>query len=183
MGGPAKSDKQFERDIAYKNSAQGDELIAMGKEEMARRRELQAPAIDFYKKIISGDKNALTSATAIPVGQITTAAQKQRENIFNQIPAGAGRDVALLQSDMNKSTSIAQFLNDSFMKAFPGLAAMGTESGQMGLQQTGGGLNAFSGASNAMGQVMQADAQAKAATMGMFGSLAGAAGMAYGGRK
>jgi hypothetical protein len=181
MGGPSKDDKSFTRQIAYDEAQVGRDMTAMAKEEMGRRRELQQPLIDFYQKAISGDSKTLMAATATPIGQLTKSANASKENIYDSIPAGPGRDVALAQNTMNKNTGIASFLNQTFVSAFPGLASLGTESGQVGLQGFGGGLRGFEGAGSTIGNVMQADAQGKAATMGLFGSLAGAAGMATGG--
>ena len=149
---------------------------------MDQRNKLQAPAIAQLTKIVSGDKNALTSATSVPIGQLAKSAQASKENIYDQIPAGAGRDVALAQNTMSKNSGVASFLNQTYMNAFPALAQMGSESGNVGLQQTGASLNSMSGSTNAYGQVMNADAQNKASTMGLVGSLAGAGGMAASGK-
>jgi hypothetical protein len=177
MGGNNDATNQ-ENSIAQQQIGIAQQANTLSQQQMAQRQALQAPAIDQLTKIISGDKNALTSATSVPIGQLAKSAQATKENIYDQIPAGAGRDVALAQNTMNKNTGVASFLNDTYMKAFPALAQMGSESGNVGLQALGGSENAFSGASSTTGQVMQADSANKASTMGLLGSLAGAGGMA-----
>jgi hypothetical protein len=180
-GGASQTDKNQMSSISQQQASTASSMTALGQQQLARGTQLQQPMVDYLTKIISGDKNALTSATSAQTGQIAKAAQASQENIYDQIPAGAGRDVALAQNTMNKNSSTASFLNQAYQSAFPALANMGTSVANTGLQEVGGGLNAFSGAANTTGQVMQADQQSKASTMGLFGSLAGMAGMAASG--
>lgn len=177
-GGAVQNDKNQMQGISQQQSQLAQLLSSQGQTLMDQRTALQKPMIDRLTAITSGNKDALTSATSAQTGQIAQAAQSSKENIYDQMPAGAGRDVALAQNTMNKNSSTASFLNDAYTKAFSGLAGMGTESGNVGLQTVGGGLNAFSGSANTTGQVMNADQQAKQSTMSLFGSLAGAGGMA-----
>ena len=64
-------------------------------------------------------------------------------------------------------------LNKAYTGAFPALSAIGTEAGQVGLQQTGAGMRSGEAAASTNNGVMQTQQQQKASQLGMIGSLAG----------
>lgn len=182
MGGPKKEDKAIERSIAADQMALGREMLGMARDESARRKELQQPLVDFYKSILSGNPEARTAAAAVPIGEVTRGAKANQESIFENVPAGPGRDLLLQQNNMQKNSGMSQLLNSIFLNAFPTLASVGTEAGNFALQGYGGGFRGLESGSGTINNIMQADAQGKASTMGLFGGLAGAAGLAYGSR-
>lgn len=185
MGGPSSSDKAQERSDSAQQAKIGQEYADMAKSELHKQNELQQPAIDYYKGIIdagnSGDYSKLITAAGVPISNITQQGEQAKEQIYNNIPAGAGRDAALAQLHTGKAGSIASTLNQIYTSAFPQLSNLGTQAGQTGLQETGASLRGLEGSANTTNTVMQADAQSKASTMGFLGALAGGAGTAAGG--
>lgn len=164
--------------IARDQLATSKQYLDLATQEQGRRNTLQQPSIDFYSKITSGDPNARLTAAAIPIGDIARGARGARENIMDSVPRGAGRDFALAQNENQKYSQSADYLNKAFMGAFPALAGLGTEAGQVGLQNTGAGMRGAEAGANTNAGVMQTQQQQKAAQLGVIGSLAGAGGQA-----
>lgn len=140
------------------------------------RTQYQQPFIDFNTKIASGDRNAMMTASAVPLSNLNTQYRQSRANIYDTVQPGIGRDVALAQITRDQGDSTAGYLNQAYNQSMQNLYGAGTESGQMGLQQTGASLNGFQGASATNQNLINNATQRKAATMGAIGSLAGVAG-------
>lgn len=178
MGGgkERKASMDMQAGIARDQLATSKQYLDLATQEQGRRNTLQQPTIDFYSKIVSGDPNARMTAAAVPLGDIARGARGARESIMDSVPRGAGRDFALAQNENQKYSQSADYLNKAFMGAFPALSGLGTEAGQVGLQNTGAGMRGAEAAANTNQGVMQSQAQTKAAQLGVLGSLAGAAG-------
>lgn len=129
----------------------------------------------------SGNYQSLISAGGPQISTLTNLFNQSQEQIYNQVPAGAGRDAALAQAKMGEGSNIASTLNQLFQGALTSQAGLGGQFAQVGLQEAGAGLNALNLGSQSNQAVMSAQEQAKASTMGFLGSLAGAAGGAIGG--
>lgn len=185
MGGPSKQDKTQEQQDSAAQAKIGQEYADMAKSELQKQNQLQQPSIDYLTGIInagnSGDYSKLITAAGAPISNITQQAQQSKEQIYNNIPAGAGRDAALAQTRTATGNNVASTLNQVYLSAFPQLAGLGTQAGQTGLQETGASLRGYEGSANTTNNVMQADSQSKASTMSFLGALAGAGGSALGG--
>lgn len=183
MGGgkERKASMDMQSGIARDQLATSKQYLDLATQEQGRRSTLQQPTIDFYSKIVSGDPNARMTAAAVPLGDIAKGARGAREGIMDSVPRGAGRDFALAQNENQKYSQSADYLNKAFMGAFPALAGLGTEAGQVGLQNTGAGMRGAEAGANTNSGVLQTQAQQKAAQLGVIGSLAGAGGAAAGG--
>jgi hypothetical protein len=175
-GGNVSKDTTAERNIAQSQVDLGNRLANDSEARTAKSDTLTQPLISYLQNIISGDRNAQTAAAAPQLGQLTKGFEASKENIFNTMPAGAGRDVALAQLGVSKNSDTSTLLNQVFQNAFPQLANIGNQQGAFALQQLGAGLRSTEGGSASTGQALQADSQAKASTMGFLGSLAGAGG-------
>lgn len=179
MGGgkERKASMDMQSGIARDQQATSKQYLDLATQEQSRRNTLQQPTIDFYSKIIGGDPNARMTAAAVPLGDIARGARGARGAI-EEMPRGAGREFALAQNENQKYSQSADYLNKAFMNAFPALSGLGTEAGQVGLQNTGAGMRGAEAAAGTNSGVMQSQQQQKAAQLGLIGSLAGAAGSA-----
>lgn len=153
----------------------------LAEQQYAQQTEYQAPLAGFLKSIISGDPGATQTAAAPVVGQIASGYQAAKDQIYNQVPAGAARDVALAKLPTEQNSSISSAINSIFLQAFPTLANLGSSAGAQAVQEFGGALSGLSGASSTQNNVMQAQAASKASTMGFLGQLAGAAASPFAG--
>lgn len=180
MGGgkERKASRDMQSNIAREQQATSRQYLDLATQEQAHRKALQQPTIDFYSKIVGGDPNARMTAAAVPLGDIAKGSRGARESIMDSVPRGAGRNFALAQNENQKYSQSADYLNKAFMSAFPALSGLGTEAGQVGLQNTGAGMRGAEAAANTNQGVMQSQQAQKAAQLGLIGSLAGAAGSA-----
>lgn len=162
--------------LAQKQAGWGEEQMGYMREDRVRRDLLTQPAIDFYTSLVSGDQKAMNLALA-PIKTQTADFYKQaRENVMNTAPRGAGQEFALAQLPITAASTEASSLYPLVSGGFDKLANIGSGYGSFSLAELGGGLRAGEGAGQTYGNVMNAQAQKKAATMGFLGDLAGAAG-------
>ncbi len=173
--------------LGQQQAQQGQQWLDFSKQRIARSDVLQQPLVDFYSGIAKGGPQTLTAAAPL-IGQIDSAAKQTQENIYNTVPAGAARDVAMAQQEISKGQQIGGTLNNTYQTALQQLGALGTGQAQLGLQEAGAGFTGTGQAGTLFGQgqsalqnIMTAQNQRKSSTMGFFGSLVGAAGMAAGG--
>ena len=184
MGGgkERKQSAAMQNQIAQSQLQTSQDYLGLAKQEQERRTALQQPSIDFYTKLTGNDPNARMTAVAPALGDIARAGRSGKEAIYDSAPRGAARDFALSQVPQQQAAQGAEFLNKAFMGAFPAMASLGTESGQVGLQQTGAGMRGAEAASQTNQSVMQNQQAQKASQLGMIGSLAGMGGsLAMGG--
>ncbi len=181
MGGPKKENTNLELQNSKNNLALSQQLQSQSQDQIATQKQYQAPLVNFLQGIISGNSGSRLATAAVPIGQIAQGVQQARESIYDSVPAGAGRDYALAGLKRDQAAQTSGLLNQAYLNAFPTLANIGTGNANLGLQLQGAGLNASSQGAAGINAINQRDAQTKASTMGLIGSLAGAAGTAAGG--
>lgn len=153
---------------------EGQQLLATGQAD-------QAPLVSFLQSIIGGNSTATNSAIAPALGTIQQQTNANRENIYDNTAPGAGRDVLLGQNQLSEGAQVSSLKNNTFLQAFPELAALSGQNTSAGLGLTGAGITSTSNAAQTTGSVLNSQEQQKASTINAFGSLAGAAGTAAGG--
>jgi hypothetical protein len=194
MGGSSSTEKQSQAleqqqvALGQQQNALGQQFLQQGQQEIQRSNTLQQPLVDFYTGIASGSQANRISAAAPLLGQISQGAKQAEDNIYNTVPAGAGRDVALAQAQIQQSQSSAGAMNQAYTGALQNLGQLAAGQATLGLQQEGAGftgtgqaLTGFQQGQGALQNIMTAQNQRKASTMSFLGSLAGAAGTAAGG--
>ena len=160
--------------------------------QYTQQEALQQPAINMMTGLTSGDPNKVVEAAAPIISPITQQFAQAKENIQDTAPRGAAKDFALQQLPIQQSTAVAGAETGAIQSAFQtelgiGQGAQGALGniasglGGLSLQELGAGLTAGGQAGTEFSNIMQAQNQQKAATMGFLGSLAGAAGTAAGG--
>lgn len=140
-----------------------------------RTQQLQKP-LDFYNGVASGDPAKMLAAAAPGITNISKQAQSAKGSIMDTVAPGAARNFALAQIDRDKFGQNAQFLNQAFLSAFPALQGIASDTGNFGLQQLGASLNSMQQGSQGNQQIIQNEAQRKAAKMNMIGGIASMAG-------
>lgn len=145
--------------------------------------DLNAPSINYYKAITSGNPAAALSAVAPQIGNVAQQTQQSMANIGNIVPEGAGRDYAMAQAQLGQGAQNASLLNNAFTSALQGEQGLAGQALGGGLQEQGATLSALAGATSSLGasnqaynNIDQAQAQRKSATMGFLGDLVGAGG-------
>lgn len=186
MGGPPSSLTNAQTNLANQSASTASQYSQLAQQSLGQMNTLTAPQIAADQGLInaanSGNYSQLISAAGPAVGANSQAGQQAAQNIRNTIPAGAGQQAALAQLPFQVANANAGSLNQSYQGALSNLTQIGAAYGGIGLQE--GGLNVSNTQAGQAGyaQIGNQDAQSKASTMGLLGSLAGAAGTAYGGR-
>jgi hypothetical protein len=189
-GGPSQQSTNTQNQIMSQelaNSQQQTQLenqyLQFAQQRMNKGDVLLQPLINRYTALTSGDPNAVISAAGPELGNIARSGQAAKEQIYNTVAPGAGRDVALAQLPLQQNTQTAGYLNNIINNAYTGIGQLGAAEQGLSLQQTGAaqgfagiGTSQASLAGNTAFNQQQIAAQNKASTMGFLGSLAGAAG-------
>jgi hypothetical protein len=180
---PSEKIAQQETTLAGKQGQVMDTELARSGEDRERALKLIQPATDFYSGITSGDQSKITAAAAPIFTKIADESSAARERIYSEVPRGAGQDFALAQVEQHKANTAAGAVGNVFQGAFDKLAGIGEGMGQFSLQELGAALRGGEGASQSLfgagqtrGQVMQAQAAKKQATMGFLGDVVKAGG-------
>lgn len=182
MGGgkDRKASQQRQEGLSRTQEELGRYFMEQSKQDLAQRRQLQAPVVDYYTKLASGDPTQIMTASAAPLANLSRMTQQARANIMEMAP-GAARTAALGQLGREAAGQQSTLLNQAYLSAFPALQGLASESGSTGLQTAGAGYSGIGAAANTNQQIMQAQQQQKASQLGLIGSLAGAAGSIAGG--
>jgi len=142
-------------------------------------------AQSYYQKLASGDPNALARANAPAVQAITQQTDAAKKNIQQDSPRGGQTNLALQEADINKGAQISNLTTQSYNNAFGSEASLGGQNVSQGNAATNTGINATNSAASQYSNLLNINAEQKAANMGFFGSLFGDAatlGSAYIGR-
>lgn len=182
MGGgkDRKATQQRSQALSQEQQDLSRYFTGQAKEELSRRRELQAPVVDYYTRLASGDPAQVMAASAVPLGNLAKMTQQAKANIMEMAP-GAARTAALGQLSREAGGQQSTLLNQAYLSAFPALQGLASETGNVGLQQTGAGYRGLEGAISTNQQIAQMQQQQKASQLGLIGSLAGMAGGMVGG--
>ncbi len=161
LGGGAKGEQNIVRGYrdeaasqAGTSSQRGGLLFNEAQSDRLRGEALQQPAIDFYSKLMSGDPNALAQVAAPALANISSQYQQGRESIWD-MPAGAGRGVALGQLERGKASAAASALTQPYLQAPGALYDIGTGLQQQSLQTGGLGLGYGQLGTQQLGQASQ----------------------------
>lgn len=173
--GNRKASQQRQEGLSKQQEEMGRFFMDQSKQDLAQRRQLQAPVVDYYTQLASGDPTKMLAAAAVPIGNLSRATQQARANIMEMAP-GAARTAALGQLGREAGGQQASFLNQAYLSAFPALQGLAAESGSAGLSSAGAGYRGVEGAASTNNQIMQMQQQQKASQLGLLGSMAGLAG-------
>ena len=178
MGGPSQSQLNTQNQLTQ-------EQIQLAQQQQGQSNQLfqtsfpgfQA-AEQYYTSLASGDPQKMMAAVAPSVNAIATQTQAAKNQITETMPRGGAEELALAQADIGKSSQIGNLMSSAYTSAFPALANLAQGGIGLSVNEVANAIASFGGASQANLGAMNTEAQGKASTMGFFGSLAGAAGMA-----
>jgi hypothetical protein len=192
MGGPSTStaNQITQEQLGLSQQQLGIEQQALNtsNQEQQQYQQLTAPAVAYNTALASGDPKAIMTALAPQLGAYSQERAANQESIYESMPAGAARDMALTQSNLEVNSQIAGLQSSAVAQAPSTLANLGAGFGSNALQELGASLgfgnsaiSATNAASTTNANVMNVEEQSKAATLGFLGQLAGAAGTAASG--
>jgi hypothetical protein len=177
-GGPSASTTATQNQLTQSDIAIQQQQAA----ESSQLFDLSLPGVTqaekYYSSIASGNPQAISSAIGPAVGQINTASQSAKQNIAQNTPRGGVEQLAEANVDAQRAGQIGNLGTQAYTSAFPALASIGQGGLGASANEIASAISAGSAGSQSNAGLMQAQAQGKASTMGFFGSLAGAAGMA-----
>lgn len=176
MGGPSQSSINQEQSIANSQLQTSQQANALATQEQQQMQTLEAPQIAYDTSITSGNKASAFTAIAPIVSSISAAGANAKGQIMEQLPAGAGQQVALANNSQNTYNQIAQAANSSYTGALSNEANIGAGLGSFSLSELGAGLSGLQGAASTTSNVANQQAQGKASTMSFLGDIVGSAG-------
>jgi hypothetical protein len=180
LGGPSKQDFAQQSSIAQQQVAIGQEQNTLARENKQKMDKLLQPAIDFNTGVTTSKDTQMVAAAPV-IGELSKAGKVSEEQIFESIPAGPARDMAIAENKRATAGGIAKARSDTYLSSIDKLANIGSGLGSFSLQELGAALTGFGSGASTGQSVIQGKAQKKAATTGMIGDFASAAGMAAGG--
>jgi len=186
VGGPSKQVEQAQTNLANEQAAQAASLASVSQQSLNQMNTLTAPAIQYNQGIVSaanaGNYSGLIQAAGPATGAITQQATQAKQNILNQIPAGAGQQAALAQLPYQTANAEASTLNNSYNSALQNLTQIGAAYGGVGLQSAGASTSAANSGQAGYQAVGNEQAQAKSDVTGLLGSAATGLGQAASGK-
>lgn len=147
MGGPSGSTIQTQQQLTQGQMQIAQQQNALQQQNYARMNQLEQPAINFYSGIAGGDAAQTNLAIQPMMSNITQGYASAKQQILNNTPPGAARDMAIAQLETQKDTATGSFLNQTVLGAYDKLANMGAGFGSFSLQELGASLQGYQGAS------------------------------------
>jgi hypothetical protein len=180
MGGPSQQTINTQGQITGEQLQIAEQQNQLQQANYGRMLQMEQPAIDLYSGLVGtgpggvgGSPSQNTSLqTAMPfISQISQGYNNATQQIYNNLPPGAARDLAISQASQQKDVATANFMTNSVLQAYDKLANMGAGFGSLSLQELGGSLSGYSGASGANQQL--GSMQAAASPWNMISQFAG----------
>lgn len=138
--------------------------------------QLMQPLIQQQTGLASGNRQDALAAAMPMISQLSSGFQGAKQQIMNSMPAGAARDRALADLTTQRDTTIAGAQANAVQNAPNVLAGVGSNYGQMSLQELGAQLSGLSGGATTNYNAGQLAAQQQASMLNFFSGLAGTVG-------
>jgi hypothetical protein len=176
MSGPSDSTTGKQQQIA-----QGQLDLAKEQQTTANRVEgVVEPGLktaeSYYTSLASGDPTKIMTAIGPAVSQIGSQTEQAKNTIKSSTPRGGAQDLAVAEADISKAGQVGNLETQAYTGAFPALASLFQGGAGISVNQIANAISSAQGAASTTAQIGQEQAQGKASTMGMLGSLAGAGG-------
>lgn len=101
------------------------------------------PAVDYWTKVASGDRAAMSEAMAPQSEQLAKWLQQSKETVMTSVPRGAARDYALAQLPMQAATQAAKSLGEARQQAFSVLPEISKTLADQGITIRGQDVSAL----------------------------------------
>lgn len=183
MSGPPSTTN--ESNVATAQQQAATQYGQLAQQSLGQMNTLTQPAINYYSGLVnaanSGNYGGLVQAAGPTLGTISQQGQAAQNNIISGTPAGQGRNEALALLPGQQANAVSSTLNQQYNAALGNLTQLGAAYGGLGTSLAGAQLSGLGGAATTYGNVANQQAQSKADTTNLLGSLAGAAGTAASG--
>lgn len=113
-----------------------------GKKFLKRSNKAFQLPMDFWKKIMTGDRSSLTNLLSPEVEKISGGYDNVKRNIGEFGPRGGGSNSALTNLDIKETGDISRLFQTARPMAAQNLAQLGSAQGGIGLGALGLGVNA-----------------------------------------
>lgn len=150
-------------------STTGAALTKTGADTTATGLGTMAPAASYFKTLLTGNRAAMSQATAGPRGALADTYTGAARSLEQGGVRGAAKDVATGELARSKAGAISSLITGVQPAAAGALAGIGGQQAAVGAQQTGAGVSATEGAGNIYGNVLDGTTQKQ-----QFGYQAGA---------
>lgn len=167
----------MQREIAEREMETFRHLLGLGQRQIERAEELQQPAIDIARAVLSGDESTIARLIAPAVSGISSQMRQARESVFATVPTGAAREYALAQVAREAPTYVSQLIGETWRSAPQVLSGIGSMFGNLGLSEQRLGMTAGAEARAAISDLLRAEQSRALSWMSILGSLLGALGM------
>ena len=173
MGKPDTSSSQAiqtqQVDLAKGQDARSQQLFNLTEPGLAT-------AENWYKTLSTGDPTKLFTAVAPAAEAVAGQKEAALKNIDLTAPRGGEERLAKDLTTAAAGGQVGRLITTAYTSSFPALATLAGQGIGLSINEAANAISALGGASNTAGNIMQAQASGKAATMGFLGSLAGAGG-------
>ena len=133
-------------------------------------------AENFYGSLSTGSPEAISTAIAPAVKQITESTTGAKQNIMNNAPAGGEKNLALEQADVSQGAQVGQAATGSFLNSFNALASLAGQGTGESISAAGTGISGYNSANQGLAQLGQQQIEQKGAQLGALTSLASTVG-------
>ncbi len=119
-----------------KPSAASQAADTAGKERLQRGENALQPSLDYWSKILLGDRSAGLDAVGPAAGAVNSQADQQRRAIAEG-PRGGGTASASVVAPQNQTALLSQLLSGARQQAATANAGAGEALGRLGLGEQG----------------------------------------------
>lgn len=144
--------------------------------DYAQMKSLIQPLITQQTDLANGNREAALSAAMPVISKLSSGWAGAKQNILNNMPAGAARDRAIADISTQMYTGMAGTQANLVREAPQTLAGVGQNLGGFSLQELGASLSGLQGGAQTNEGVLKAKTEQQKAWLNFFSSLASTAG-------
>jgi hypothetical protein len=177
--GPSAEVKNRELDLTQRQTS-------LAEDQQTRANALQdkvTPGLDiaenYYQALASGDHQKIMAAVSPAIEGINKQYAAAKQTITDTMPRGGESRLAKENIEINRGAQTGNAVTQGYSSSFPALAALAGQGTGLSINQMANAISSYSGAATTINNVGSQEAAGKAATMGLLGSMAGAAGTAF----
>lgn len=178
MGGPSQQVQQGQINAANATANLENTLAGEAGQVYSTTEPGLQTAENYYSQIASGNPQAIQSAIAPSLSSIEQSTNTAKQQAMETLPAGGALQEALATAPIQEAGQIGSLVSQTYAGSFPALENMAQTGIAASTGESSAATNAAATSASAYGNVAEEEAQGKATTMGLLGSLAGAAGTA-----
>lgn len=164
------------KELAETSKGLSKQLLEFFTEERKKGLDLIEPLIRRSEKMISDQPGEVLAALSGEIAPMEFGYTGARGRIMESTEPGAARNFALALLEKERGAEIGKARSGLISGAYQTLAQIGSNLASYGLNELTGSLQSLDIARAGYGDIMQAQALARAGTLGFLGQLARIAG-------